>query len=414
MDANGPQGTLARFFEHTQARRIGVAVSGGSDSLALLHLVCNWALTHGVKVHAATVDHGLRSEAPSEAAYVAQICEGLGVSHTILCWTDWDKSGNLQAEARAARYRLLADWAKSRNLESVLLGHTMDDQAETLLMRLARGAGVDGLSAMAARFTRAGQTFGRPLLDVRRQDLRKFLNARDVAWIDDPSNTDPAYDRVRVRAALATLGEIGLDAPVLSRVSQNLAESRDALRWQVAQIAKDTVTTDRGDIIVSLSDITAYPDEILRRLMSEALMWVSGASYVPRGRAMTRLVAALRAGRGETLHGCLVRVSHGKCRISREWAAVARVVSCGPMDQEIVWDRRWHVTGPWQEGLQVRALSEQGILQVPDWRNCGLPRQSLLASPSVWYGETLVSAPLAGWEQGWRAEISPERANFLS
>ncbi len=130
---------------------VGIAVSGGGDSIALLHLAQIWAVNNNVKVKVATVDHGLRSASASEAAGVASACALLGLDHRTLRWEGWHGQGDLQAVARNARQRLLADWARSVGIETVLLGHTMDDQAETVLMRLGRGSGVDGLSGMRGR-----------------------------------------------------------------------------------------------------------------------------------------------------------------------------------------------------------------------------------------------------------------------
>ncbi|MGB3147286.1 MAG: tRNA lysidine(34) synthetase TilS, partial [Paracoccaceae bacterium] len=190
-------------------KRLGVAVSGGGDSMALLHLLADWRKAGGPELLAVTVDHGLRPEAAAEAGFVADHCLGLGIAHETLCWTGWDGRGNLPDQARRARYRLIVGWARRHGLARVALGHTLDDQAETVLMRLLRGSGVDGLSAMADCRVEAGIAFCRPLLSVQRQDLRHYLTARSVPWLEDPTNDDPDYDRVKARQALATLAGLG-------------------------------------------------------------------------------------------------------------------------------------------------------------------------------------------------------------
>ena len=179
--------------------KIGVAVSGGSDSLALLFLLHEWAQ---VPIAAATVNHGLREEAQSEVELVAGVCDDLGIPHRALKWQGWDGKGNLQDQARQNRYSLLADWARGERCETVALGHTMDDQAETFLMRLARSSGIDGLSGMDGRIWRNDQRFDRPLLSVRRAELQDYLTQRGVDWVDDPSNEDERFDRVKARKAL--------------------------------------------------------------------------------------------------------------------------------------------------------------------------------------------------------------------
>lgn len=417
-----PEIILANFLENTPPRRIGVAVSGGGDSVALMYLLADWSKAHAVKVLVATVDHGLRPEAAHEARLVLAQASQLGLDHEILRWNDWDNQGNLQAEARAARYRLLGAWGQKKQLDVILLGHTEDDLAETLLLRLARRAGIDGLSAMAPHFRRDGQDFGRPLLAVPREVLRDTLRQRDVNWIEDPSNSDPRFDRVRARRALEHLETLGIDAAALADVSRNLGDARRALNAQTTDWARAHVSLDRGDIVMPFAAFTSLAAEFQRRVLSAALIWISGAAYAPRGEALGRLLADLAAGSGGTLHGCLVTTptttptattpattpASREIRIAREYAAVLTAASSTPD-----WDR-WHLSGPWVAGLQVRALGPQGLRALDDWRACGLPRASLMASPSVWQGDRLIAAPHAGFTQGWEAKLVTERAIFLT
>ena len=407
MQLSTPETALGVFFNGQDLRAVGVAVSGGSDSTALLHLASDWAAERGVRLVAATVDHGLREAAAAEAEAVARTCAGLGVAHEVLTWRGWDGAGNVQAEARAARYRLLAAWGRRERLDCVLLGHTMDDQAETVLMRLARRAGVDGLAAMAARFEREGQAFGRPLLGQRREELRGLLRVRGGDWIDDPSNEDARFDRVRARRALGSLAEIGIDAEALATVSENMADVRAALDWQVAGVAREAVRQEAGDLLVDLATIAEVPEEIRRRLLVAALSWVAGGAYAPRRDAVQRMLGQIAAGEGGTLAGCVFAVRKGILRVAREPAAVAGLETAGP-----VWDGRWCLDGPWQGAEILRALGEDGLAALEDWRAAGMPRQSLLASPSVWRAGRLIAAPLAGYGAGWRAELCPDRAGF--
>lgn len=389
--------------------RLGVAVSGGGDSMALLHLLADWAAESGAfTLHAATVDHGLRTEAAAEARTVAGICDGLGVAHETLRWTGWSGEGNLQDAARRARYDLLADWAARHGVTLVTVGHTADDQAETLLMRLARSSGVDGLSAMAPRWRHAGTTFVRPMLALRRADLRAHLRRRNVTWIDDPSNDDDTFDRVRARRALEALDPIGLTVPALCTVSQNLAAIRETLGFYAFTEARACVRVEQGDIVIPLTDLRRLRPEILRRILVRALMWISGAEYGPRGKTMTLLVESLRTGTGMTLHGCRALFSGGELRICREWAAVAGT-SAAPGEP---WDGRWRLTGPWSDGVEIRALGEAGLAECAAWRATGLPRAALLAAPAAWRGDTLVACPMAGRSDGWQAELRAGADDF--
>lgn len=389
------------------AQPLGLAVSGGGDSIALLHL----AVQAGLQVRVATVDHGLRLESAAEADQVGRICAGLGVPHTVLRWQGWDRRGNLQDQARRARYRLLADWATGCGLGAVVLAHTSDDQAETFVMRLARGAGVDGLAAMPVRRLSQGITWLRPLLTVGRGELRAWLTGQGLSWVDDPSNDDAHYHRVRVRKALGTLAAVGIDAATLAAVAGHLAQVRAALDVQVLAAARQFSRTEAGDVVLDAACLTDLPPEILRRLLRAALLWVASAEYGPRGAALARLIAAVQAGQPVTLLGCRVLVGRGVLRVTREWQAVRGLAT--PPD--VRWDRRWQVIGPPGAGLQVRALGDSGLALCPLWRTTGLPRASLLASPAVWCGADLVAAPLAGRPAGWQAEtIGGEGAFHLS
>jgi tRNA(Ile)-lysidine synthase len=392
---------LRAHFERPTPARIGVAVSGGSDSLALLFAARAWG---EVAIEAVTVDHRLRPEAEEEARHVAELCAGLGVPHTVLRWEGWDGKGNLQDQARQNRYSLIATWAGERRLPLVALGHTMDDQAETFLMRLARESGVEGLAAMRPVFERAGMRFDRPFLTERRKDLRAYLTGLGVRWIDDPSNEDESFDRVKARRAMAALEPLGLGAEGLSRVALNLRDANDALGQAAMEFARTKAKSAGGDLIFDRTALRRQPTEIMRRLLGHALMFVSAADYPPRRAPLDALLAQVETGGNGTLHGCRIMVSDMTVRITREHAAVARL--CGPTDKP--WDRRWHLAGPHAPDLEVRALGEK-VVNCPDWRVTGLPRATLLASPAIWRGADLVAAPVAGLARGWTATAPGER-----
>ena len=384
---------------------LGLAVSGGGDSVALLLL----ALDAGLQVRAVTVDHGLRPEAAAEAAWVSRLCAGLGVPHDILQWRGWDGSGNLQDQARRARLSLIADWARAAGLGAVALGHTQDDQAETVLMRLARRAGVDGLSAMTGRRRALGMIWLRPLLWVSRDDLRADLRARGQAWIEDPSNDMLRFDRVKARQALAHLAPLGMTPAVLAGVADQMRSARTALDHQTGVAARQIARIEGGDVVMDRTGFQEQPFEIRRRLLVGALGWVGSADYGPRAASVRALLAAIGAGRGGTLSGCRVTLRRTTLRVAREWQAV-RGTAAAPGH---LWDRRWLVTGPEFKGLEVRALGEAGLCAVGDWRRSGLPRATLLASPSVWRDEVLVAAPLVRNAPGWTARLADGADGFF-
>lgn len=388
-------------------KSVGAAVSGGGDSMALLALLDRLSGALGVRVSAATVDHGLRKEARDEARLVESFARGRGLSHTTLEIKGGLGSGNLQDQARRERYRLLAEWAKECGLDAVALGHTMDDQAETLLLRLARGSGVDGLSGMAGESRHSGMLWLRPLLSIRRADLRAWLTSQGLSWIEDPSNDDPRFDRIKSRRALEELSAIGLDVATLAKTAANMRRARGALEAATARLARGHArVTDAGDVVLG-DPVWEAPEEIQLRLLAASIQWVSRKGYPPRLETLLQGRDALLESRSFTMEGCLLH-RHGEARVSREPEASLRASSSAAC----LWDGRWRISPDPPEGACVRALGEIGLGQCPGWRESGHPRSSLLSTPSIWSGERLISAPLAGLENGWSARIAADGGFF--
>ena len=348
-------------------------------------------------MQAVTVDHGLRKAAANEAKGVAAFCAGLGIAHTTLNWTGWDGKGNLQDQARRARYRLMTDWAQARGIDTIALGHTADDQAETFLMRLARGSGVDGLSGMQPKRHADGLTWVRPALLLYRQQLRDHLMRHDIKWIDDPSNEDERFERVKARKVMQALAPLGIDVERLSGTAQDLQIARHALEFQTQNAAIDIATVQSGDVILNRKKVLVLPPETRGRLLSHALGWVSCAEYRPRRMALADVEIAIQLGKASTLHGCRIMPNKTEIRITREHQAVRDTVC--PSDA--IWDKRWKFTGPHVKDLEIRALGAAGLAKCPDWRRSDLPRATLLATPAVWQNQTLIAAPMAGLTNGW-------------
>ncbi len=375
-----------------------------------MHLLHDIAQTEQVDLFISTVDHGLRPESKAEASAVAEQAAKMGIPHETLLWRGWDGTGNLQDQARQARYRLLTDWAKRNGIPAIALGHTADDQAETILMRLGRAAGVSGLSGMPYARDHNGVTLLRPMLGITRQSLRNYLLGLGQGWIEDPSNHDQKFDRIKAREALAGLGALGVSAQSLARVAENLAQAREALALYTQESARKCATVDGGDVCIHRNGFRLLPLEIQRRLVVGIIAWIAGQGYPPRGAAVDQAVTAVAEGQTLTLAGCLLISRRDKAWFCRELNAVA-TTTAAPQE---VWDKRWVLSGPQTAGAEVRALGEAGLPQVPEWRALGKPRHALLASPAVWSGENLLAAPLADYSNGWVAEFAPRRPEFYS
>jgi tRNA(Ile)-lysidine synthase len=388
---------------------IGIAVSGGSDSLALLHIMAEAAPHFGLSLRAATVDHDLRNGSAAEAAAVARICTGLGVPHDILLWQHGEIAGNLQDQASRARYGLLTDWAVQNGVSDVLIGHTADDQAETFLMGLAREAGLDGLSGMRSYWRQGEVDFHRPLLAQTRVDLRGFLARRGVAWVDDPSNDNDRFMRVKARRALRALKPLGITVERLARTIDNLANAQNGLIKATHDVWQQIGSEANGALHMPLRDLRGAGAEVQRRLLLAAIKWISGADYAPRAHKFTNLEMALGQGRDATLGGCRFRVEDKQLIILREARSLTGV-SCPTTD---LWDNRWQISGPHGPDLTIRALGAEGLRAVKDWRLSGISREALIVSPGIWRNSTLIAAPIAGFPNGWAAKPHRSFASFI-
>jgi tRNA(Ile)-lysidine synthase len=286
-----------------KGERIGIAVSGGPDSLALLMLA---AVTRPGEIEAATVDHGLRAGSREEAEMVADLCERLGVPHAILA-IEWDlpPTSAIQEQARAVRYGALAQWARKRQLQTLVTAHHLDDQAETLVMRLNRGSGVRGLAGMRRRSAVPGDkdlSLLRPLLGWRRSELERICTDGRVSPATDPGNADERHERVRVRRALRDAD--WLDPEALARSAGNIAAADEALEWAAEREWAEAVEVAEGRIVYRA---TTAPTEIMRRVVARAIaeMRTEGASDELRGRELDRLIADLQQCNTTTLRGVL-------------------------------------------------------------------------------------------------------------
>jgi tRNA(Ile)-lysidine synthase len=284
LDALAPEG------------RIGVAVSGGPDSLALL------LLAEGVRpglVLAATVDHGLRREAADEAAMVADICRALSIPHATLRVIVRDDPVGVQAAARKARYAALGDWAARQRIGALATAHHADDQAETILMRLARGAGLRGLAGI--RRSRSldevpGVTLIRPLLDWTKAELEEVVAAAGINPVRDPSNADPRYDRTRARALLSGGWP---EAARIATAAGHLAEAEEALAWAAQRFAEERIRSDGESATL---DVSGLPRELRRRLLLALFARLAPGTQM-RGDAVDRLLQSLDAQKVATLSG---------------------------------------------------------------------------------------------------------------
>lgn len=301
---------------------LGVAVSGGSDSLALLVLANDYCRTRGLPCLAVTVDHGLRPESADEAAFVARACAGLGIAHSTLIWRrDAAAAPVSQAAARMARHRMLATWAVERGISQFAIGHTRDDRLETFLMRARQGSGWHGLAGLMPNSCSpvwpggGGVFLIRPLLPFGREELRADLRARGLAWIEDPSNAAERFERVRMRRLIGRLDTGARDS--LLRVMNRLCEMRTAvMRAAGALLAQVRISPDGREASLALTAGRGVGREAWRRFIEAEVMAAGGAELRPRREGLDRLLRSIEDGapelvRGMTLAGAKIRVRKG-------------------------------------------------------------------------------------------------------
>jgi tRNA(Ile)-lysidine synthase len=387
---------------------IAVAVSGGSDSLGLGLLLAAWVRDRGGHLIVLTVDHGLRAEAATECARVAQIFAAIpNCSAHVLRWRGEKPEHGLQAAARAARYALLSDWCRAHGVLHLAVGHTAEDQAETVAMRQAHGSGPLGLAGMAALRPEAGVRLLRPLLPVSRSAIRHWLRSRGQDWIEDPSNELTKFERVRIRQSLgASAAE-----PLLERAREAGHERDRSERAAAAVLAETAKVHDSGYVAVGLESFLATRREVRAAALRQIILSVSGADYVSDLEYILSAVAS--GGRGAwTLGGCQLQVLQDRLCVFREAAAIALPFAVVP-GWSGSWDGRFglRVAGGLSPAANraIGPLGEAGLRQAVDRFGIRLKRHAVplaarLALPALWQGEHLVCQPhlkvgegLAAW-----------------
>jgi tRNA(Ile)-lysidine synthase len=328
----------ALFAGLASAHSLLLAVSGGPDSTALLVLAARWraALRRGPQLVAVTIDHALRAESAREARAVKQLASRLGIRHRTMRWTGDKPATGLQEAARAARYRLLAVAARAAGAGHVLTAHTLDDQAETVLLRMARGSGMTGLAAMAResiliepdRPAAAPLLLLRPLLDVPKARLIATLEAGRIPFCDDPSNVDPRFTRARLRELMPVLAGEGLDAKRLALLARRLRRAEVAIERAVGIAAgaiSDAAWSDGAPILLDAEKFIRLPAELALRVLGRAIVHVAGELPLRLGRleALYDTLAPSEAARlrhnrvRRTLAGALITLKGSRLTIER-------------------------------------------------------------------------------------------------
>jgi len=349
---------------------VAVAVSGGADSLALCLLTAAWTRRRGGMTTALTVDHGLRRGAAAEARRVAGWLAGCGIRHRTLRWTGIKPTRNIQAEARTARYELLSRWCRRHGILHLFLGHHLEDQAETLLLRLARGSGAEGLAAMAAIQEMRDLRWLRPLLGVPKARLVATLERRGQEWVEDPTNADIAHARVRIRSMLPNLAREGASTERLAATAGRLGRVRAVLEADTAALlARAVAAHPAGFCHLSLQELIAAPADIALRALARILVTIGGQAYPPRHERLERLYDNLVTGSisgGWTLAGCRITPRRDGIVVCREPGRMEAAVHAAP-NTTVPWDRRYKVDFGRAADANARVDARLGPLTTGGW-----------------------------------------------
>jgi tRNA(Ile)-lysidine synthase len=388
--------------------KLAVAFSGGADSTAMVLLAARWAKRRGGEVLAVTIDHGLRPESAAEAKLAQSRIRALGVAGKILRWKNNQPSSGIQNAARMARYELMSGWCRRNGILHLLLAHHQEDQAETMLHRLGRQTGADGLAGMARIRETADVRLLRPCLNVSRNRLQAVVGAHGVDWVEDPSNQDQAYARVRLRNLLPAL-EVEKISPVsLGGTAHRLAEVRQSMENQMALVlANSAEMSSLGYVRIDRAAIIDTEREIARRILERLLGSVGGNLYPARRYAADHLLDDIRQNshfKARTLAGCRIIQKKDDILVVREAARcpVQKVTLGGWLD----WDNRYRILVS-AAGISnrtdffVRALGDGFPRKTAEKLTKNSPRVLNLAVrralPSVWDRYGLVGVPHLGY-----------------
>ncbi|MTI09616.1 tRNA lysidine(34) synthetase TilS [Curvivirga aplysinae] len=387
FDQAGFQHLMSQVLkEPVNLKEIAVACSGGSDSMALCHLLYNWCVNNEINLTALIVDHGLRAESAKEAQIVQSRLQNLGVKAITLTHHNSKFRSNIQSQARELRYSLMLNWCIEHNVDHLCLGHHKDDQAETFLLRLARGSGPSGLSAMKKVERRKGVTLFRPLLSHSKEELVEYLQNEKLDWVEDPSNQLEKFDRVKFRKLSPLLSDAGLTADRLTKTATVMADAQDAIDWAMKQALNDHLKIyDVGCYKIEKTCLKALPRTIALRALSLMISSAGGQVYPPELSMLEQVYSNLfKTDYGATCFGAQLHSRGDVLWIGRE---VSRIDAKTMND----WDGRFKID-KLPSGFSVRPVGETGwkswcIERGKTKKDCVYPAFIRNGVPALYKGE---------------------------
>ena len=390
-------------FSLVEGAKLCIAVSGGADSLALSLALKKYSEQRNVILHAITVDHGIRKESSAEAQQVANIIKQIGIEHTTI-QVNLTGNGNIQEQARNLRYDALTKWCHGNSFSVLMLGHNIDDQSETVLMRLFRGSSSKGLSAMREQTSYNSITIFRPMLSIYRRDIEAFLIRNNIAWIDDPSNQNDQYDRNRIRKLI--------NGNVLSDNTESLKLRlyNTALNMQnIEEVITETVKQKWLDVakVSQLGYIEIIVEEFKKCLIEVQYRIIIKLINLVRGKQQQIRFYKIKNFRNLiiqdnfvpfTLAGCYIKVQAKRVLVLRENSKITETIHLRNQTKSCLWDDRYMVknAGINWEGWVIKKLDSQAISEIAI-ELMEIDRYIILSIPALWYDNEIMAIPNLGF-----------------
>lgn len=333
-------GLFSSYINHD---RIALAVSGGRDSMALMYLVYRWKahLALNIEIEVLTVNHNLRKAAEDECGFVQKIAKNYGFKHKVLIWEHEHVETSIQEKARKARYQLMLDYVREENIDTILTAHTSDDNIETFIMRLAKGSGLNGLKSINEIRHEDRIQIQRPLLSLSRSLTTEILRSTGNEWVDDPTNDDERFERVKIRNNISLLSSFNISSDNLTKTIQRLARAHESISFFTNLVSEELVElSELGHANVNFDKLRYYPKEIILRVFAKALTDVNGGN-VSLSSLEAVFAELIKTERSKTLNGCQIIPQKNKYVIVRENRGISPVEI--KINERISWDGRFDV-----------------------------------------------------------------------
>ena len=333
-------GLFSSYINHD---RIALAVSGGRDSMALMYLVYRWKahLALNIEIEVLTVNHNLRKAAEDECGFVQKIAKNYGFKHKVLIWEHEHVETSIQEKARKARYQLMLDYVREENIDTILTAHTSDDNIETFIMRLAKGSGLNGLKSINEIRHEDRIQIQRPLLSLSRSLTTEILRSTGNEWVDDPTNDDERFERVKIRNNISLLSSFNISSDNLTKTIQRLARAHESISFFTNLVSEELVElSELGHANVNFDKLRYYPKEIILRVFAKALTDVNGGN-VSLSSLEAVFAELIKTERSKTLNGCQIIPQKNRYVIVRENRGISPVEI--KINERISWDGRFDV-----------------------------------------------------------------------